>query len=159
MHFGDVDQCRCLTRRRFASVVVPKSTAAIQALLKRGVVWNQLRDDVHNSPLHSAAIWRAWSADSHAAANMLINVCGFDLEGHNLYGLTCTLKAAASNGHEALRCFINAGADMNCVGEQWPNTVARCFGLSIRGFARRCWCRFGQTGSHWQNVVSNSCGE
>ena len=116
MHFGDVDQCRCLTRRRFASVVVPKSTAAIQALLKRGVVWNQLRDDVHNSPLHSAAIWRAWSADSHAAANMLINVCGFDLEGHNLYGLTCTLKAAASNGHEALRCFINAGADINCVG-------------------------------------------
>lgn len=52
----------------------------------------------------------------HAAANMLINVCGFDLEGHNLYGLTCTLKAAASNGHEALRCFINAGADINCVG-------------------------------------------
>jgi hypothetical protein len=97
---------------RFAS----RSTAAIQALLKRGVVWNQLRDDQHNTPLHcAAATRRLWSADLQATVNMLINVCGCDLEGQNLYGLPCILTAVANNAHGTLRCFINAGADVNCV--------------------------------------------
>jgi hypothetical protein len=54
----DVDQRRCLTRRFAQWNVVParfKEHHAIQALLNRGVVVNQLRDSSNFTPLHLIA--------------------------------------------------------------------------------------------------------
>jgi ankyrin repeat protein len=93
---------------RFAS----QSTAAIQALLNCGVTLNQMRDPLLNyTQLHLIAASHEWSADLQAAANMLINVCNLDLEARSYGGETC-LHVAAAGRCEALRYFINAGADI-----------------------------------------------
>jgi ankyrin repeat protein len=89
------------------------STAAIQALLNRGVLVSQLRSSLNFTPLHAIATRHNWSADVDAIAQMLINVCGVDLDARNSHGETCT-HFAATGGHDALRCFIKAGADLNC---------------------------------------------
>jgi ankyrin repeat protein len=93
---------------RFAS----RSTAAIQAMLNCGVTLNQMRDPLLNyTQLHLIAATHEWSADLHAAADMLLNVCNLDLEARSFGGETC-LHIAAAGRCEALRYFINAGADI-----------------------------------------------
>jgi ankyrin repeat protein len=95
--------------------IASRSTAAIHALLNRGVVLSQLRDDHSRTPLHWIA-QRTWSADADATVSMLIDVCGVDLEERDRNGQTCThLAAAAASRHDALRCFIAAGANVNSV--------------------------------------------
>jgi ankyrin repeat protein len=90
---------------RFAAT----STAAIQALIDRGVVVRELHDSIDRTPLHVAALG-CRDAD---VFKMLVNVCGIDLEARHCYGGT-SLHSAAFNGIVfALRCLINAGADVN----------------------------------------------
>jgi ankyrin repeat protein len=92
---------------RFAS----RSTSAIQALLSRGANMNDLCDPMLYTPLHLASRrMRSFDLD---VVNMLINVGGIDLEAQTMQGKTCT-HIAASGNDIALRCFINAGADVNC---------------------------------------------
>jgi ankyrin repeat protein len=93
-----------------------RSTSAIQALLNRGVVVSQLRDARNFTPLHEISL-HSWSAGVDAAANMLINVGGVDVEARTSQQITCTALATFYSRYEALRCFINAGADVNCVDE------------------------------------------
>jgi ankyrin repeat protein len=94
------------------------STAAIQALINRGIAVNQLHlqdgDHVNRTPLHVIAGLHWWCAAFRDSANMLINVCGVDLEALDAYDNTCIQFAAAAS-HEALRFFIDAGADVNTV--------------------------------------------
>jgi ankyrin repeat protein len=94
-----------------------RSTATIQALLNRGVVLNRLRGPMDFTPLHFIASRPAWSADLDAALNLLINVCNIDLEARSFEGQTCTLVAAGCSRPEALRFFINAGADVNAADD------------------------------------------
>jgi ankyrin repeat protein len=89
------------------------STAAIEALINRGVVMNQLLDAGNLTPLHAIARRPAWT-DVDAVANMLINDCGVDVEARNVQGESCAHFAARSGNDIALRCFIDAGADVNC---------------------------------------------
>ena len=91
------------------------STSAIQSLLNRGYVMSELRNDDACTPLHAAALQA--SCDS-AAVNMLINVCGVDLEARNAAGLTCMQCTAVQSNVDALRCFVHAGADLTCVNQQ-----------------------------------------
>jgi ankyrin repeat protein len=103
-----------------------KGTSTIQALLNRGVAVNQLRDDEDKTPLHAIASCGAWSADSEAAANMLINVCGVDVNAQSFNGAACIHVAARGHGtHEALRWFIAAGADVNCVNHSGQTALHR----------------------------------
>jgi ankyrin repeat protein len=98
-----------------------RSVAAIQALLNRGVVVNQLRGISNFTPLHAIAS----RGNSHSkpvvqeVVKMLVNVCGVDLEAPTSLGRTCTHVAACTredpSSHYALRCFIDAGADVNNV--------------------------------------------
>lgn len=94
-----------------------RSTAAIQALIDRGVALNQLRGDKNQTPLHMSGLSCVfgWSAELNAAVNMLINVCRVDVDARDVAGETCTHAAALTGGREALRCFIDAGADVNVV--------------------------------------------
>jgi ankyrin repeat protein len=61
---------------RFAAT----STAAIQALIDRGVVVRELRVSDDCTPLHMAA-WRCRDAD---VFEMLVNVCSIDLEARDV---------------------------------------------------------------------------
>jgi ankyrin repeat protein len=97
----DSDLCR------FAAT----STAAIQALVDRGVVVRELRDSDGSTPLHAAV--DVGTRDSPAVFDLLVNVCGIDLEARDRDGATC-LHFAASHGNVfALRWLLNAGADAN----------------------------------------------
>jgi ankyrin repeat protein len=97
------------------------STTTIRALLNRGVVVNQLRDYSNFTPLHLIAFQflahnpAAADADMLAAVKMLISVCDCDLEACDSSGRTCTFIAARSANRIALRCFIDAGGDVNSV--------------------------------------------
>jgi ankyrin repeat protein len=88
---------------RFAAT----STAAIQALLERGVVVRELRDDYGLAALHCAAA----DTDDMAVLSMLVNVCGFRLARDSL-GCACARIAATHSNVVALRWFIKAGADV-----------------------------------------------
>jgi hypothetical protein len=101
---GDRDLCWLASR----------STAAIQALLNRGVDVKQLRQfGTYCSPLHLIPSRRISSAELKAAVKMLIGACGVDLEALALNQQTCTYMAAGHGNDIALRCFIAAGADVN----------------------------------------------
>jgi ankyrin repeat protein len=96
-----------------------RSTAAIEALLNRGIAVSQLRDtETRNcTPLHAITSTRdrvrVANADTVDIVNMLVNVCGVDLEARNFDDETCTHIAARSGNDNVIRCFINAGADVN----------------------------------------------
>jgi ankyrin repeat protein len=86
-----------------------KSMAAIQALMDRGVVVRNLRNLDNGTPLHEAA----WRCQDAGVFNMLVNVCGIDLETRDRCGQTCLGSAAARGNVVALRCLLNAGAEVN----------------------------------------------
>jgi len=92
---------------RFAAT----STAAIQALLNRGVAVRELRNYHDGTSLHAAASF-CHSAD---VFDMLVDVCGMDFEARDRHGTTCLHSAASSGNVFALRWLLNAGADANAV--------------------------------------------
>lgn len=107
-HVGRRDWCRAASG----------STAVIQALLNRGVVVSELRysrkpgyrdRDGDGSPLHLAASLKR----ERAVLSMLVHACGVDLEARNFTGATCTHRAVACGNVDALRWFIDAGADID----------------------------------------------
>jgi ankyrin repeat protein len=100
-----------------------RSIAAIQALLNRGVVLNQVFDAKNGTPLHMIASIAPPNA-VEAVVKCFITDCGVDLEAVDSDGLTCTQIAASEGNSTALRCFIDAGANVN-------------FGLH-RVFANKC---------------------
>jgi hypothetical protein len=86
------------------------STSVIQALLVRGVIVSEVHDDDDMvTPLHTAA---RFSHDS-TVLDMLVNVCGIDLEAETLDGETGLSVAAANANGDALRWFLEAGADVD----------------------------------------------
>ena len=87
------------------------STAAIQALIDRGVNVRELRISDDSTPLHVAA----WSCRDADVFEMLVKVCGIDLEERNCERDTCLHYAARRGNDFSLRWLLNAGADMNCV--------------------------------------------
>jgi hypothetical protein len=87
------------------------STATIQALIDRGVNVHELRISDDSTPLHVAA----WSCRDADVFEMLVKVCGIDLEARNRSDETCLHYAARSGNDFSLRWLLNAGADMNCV--------------------------------------------
>jgi ankyrin repeat protein len=100
------------------STFASRSTSAIQALLNRGVAVNLLCDFINSTPLHMLAFRRDCDADGgevEAVIQMLINDCGVDLEARDACEWTCTFAAASALNSIALRCFIDAGADVNRV--------------------------------------------
>jgi ankyrin repeat protein len=90
-----------------------KSTAAIQALLDRGVAVRELRDTSGRTPLHEASGPRNSIRDPPAVFEMLVNVCGIDLEARSYAGITCLHVAASDANFFALRWLLNGGADAN----------------------------------------------
>jgi hypothetical protein len=99
------------------------STYAIQALMKRGVVVRDLRDDEDNTPLQDAAVsedvLRHWGLECDlVAVRMLVNVCGVDLDACNSSRNTCIAVFARHrrDGNAMFRCLIECGADVNFTG-------------------------------------------
>jgi ankyrin repeat protein len=121
----------------FLCEVAAKGTSAIQALLNRGVVLNQVPQYRGNTPLHLIGDSSAFVGqqlprldDVKATVNMLINVCDVDLEARNDDGDTCTHLAVAgivSENGERLRCFIEAGADVNAVNYAGQTPLHRVY--------------------------------
>jgi ankyrin repeat protein len=87
------------------------STTVIQALVGRGIIIRDLRRDDLRTPLHVAAERSRHEADD-AVLKMLISLC--DLEARDSFQNTCTHIAAWFRNTRALRCFISAGASVNC---------------------------------------------
>jgi len=90
------------------------STAAIQALLDRGVVVSDLSCANGGTPLHVAACH--FRVD---VLDMLVNVCGVDLEARNDDNQTCVDIAVEVGNVAALRWLIEAGAEVNSAWD-WP---------------------------------------
>jgi len=86
------------------------STAAIQALLDRGVAVGKLFDSRGLTPLHEAA---RLSHDVDVLS-MLVT-CGNDLEARDSIGFTCAGYAAFASNVVALRWLVGVGAAVNCV--------------------------------------------
>jgi ankyrin repeat protein len=86
------------------------STSAIQSLMKRDIAVSEFRDVFDRTALHMAAL-RSGEVDS-AVLQMLVDVCGVDLEARSKFGATCTHTAAMHDKIDALRCFIAAGANV-----------------------------------------------
>jgi ankyrin repeat protein len=91
---------------RFAAT----STAAIQALIDRGVVVRELRTFDDCTPLHG----RMALSDADVF-EMLVNVCGIDLEARDCKDQTCLHSAARDGNVFSLRWLLNAGADLDSV--------------------------------------------
>jgi ankyrin repeat protein len=87
------------------------STAAVQALLDRGVVVRELRDSNGFTPLHVAA-WNS-DIDDTDVFDMLVDVCGIDLEALDHGGETCLHVAARRRHFRALRWILKAGVDVD----------------------------------------------
>jgi ankyrin repeat protein len=99
--------------RRHLCGLAATSTAAIQTLLRRGVVVSELRNSSSKStPLHLAV---AASAPDPAVLDMLVNECGVDLEARNTQGYTCMHIAKIRDNADAVRFLIAAGANVDCV--------------------------------------------
>jgi ankyrin repeat protein len=95
--------------RSYFCLFASKSTAAIQALMDRGVVVRELRDFAHGTALHSAI----HDDSSTDVFDMLVNVCSVDLEVHDKNGYACVHVAASRANVVALRWLIDAGANVN----------------------------------------------
>jgi ankyrin repeat protein len=85
------------------------STAAIHALINRGVVVREIVGSNGATPLHRAA---SFTRDADVL-DMLVNVCGLDLDAQDNHGTTCVVVAACDRNVDALRWLIEAGADVN----------------------------------------------
>jgi ankyrin repeat protein len=92
---------------RFAAT----STTVIQALINHGVAVRELRDFLDGTALHAAA-GRCRDAN---VLDMLVNVCRIDLHARDRDGATCFHFAASRGNVFALRWFLSAGADPDCV--------------------------------------------
>jgi ankyrin repeat protein len=91
--------------------------ACLRLLMSRNVVVGDLRDDLGQTPLHCAVRSRRGDA---AVMSMLINNCGVDLEARDLQCNTCTRMAVFWTRIDDLRCFLQAGADVNSAQDYEP---------------------------------------
>jgi ankyrin repeat protein len=91
------------------------STTLIQLLMNHNVVVGDLCDELGRTPLHIAVRSRA---PSLVVLSKLVG-CGVDLEARprEWESSTCSISAVARDNAEALRIFLEAGADanVNCV--------------------------------------------
>jgi ankyrin repeat protein len=85
------------------------STAAIQALLDRGVVLRDIVLGNGKTPLHVAAEF----CRDPAVFAMLVNVCGVDMRALDSFVGSCVHVAVVHENVAALRWFINAGVDVS----------------------------------------------
>jgi hypothetical protein len=145
----DDGRCALMLLEAGASLDVPQlsdlclfaatSTAAIQALLDRGIVVGALRDFGDGTPLHVAAC----RTSEAGVFDMLVNVCGIDLMARDRYGRTCFHSAASSGNDFAVRWLIAAGADVNVAASDGStplhSVVGRsCVVLLVAGGADVC---------------------
>lgn len=89
------------------------SCACIQALIDRGIVVSKLRDIVGRTPLHLVDVD---DDEGIAMMNMLVNVCGVDVNARSDQGETSCNDAASGGGQanlRKLRWLIEAGADVD----------------------------------------------
>jgi ankyrin repeat protein len=115
---------------RFAAT----STAAIQALIDRGVVVRELRTFDDGTPLHQAAV----NSQDATVFDMLVNVCGIDLEARDEYGFTCVHPAAEWNYVFALRWLLSAGADVNGVDKNGFTPLHKVYDLECTKLLLAC---------------------
>jgi ankyrin repeat protein len=95
--------------RRHLCHLAATSTSAIRTLLRRGVVFSELRDYDQRTPLHLAAAGLQPNCD---VLDMLVNECGVDVEARNKRGSTCILEC---RNVDAMRVLITAGANLHAV--------------------------------------------
>jgi ankyrin repeat protein len=90
-------------------IFASKSTAAIQALLDRGIVVNSLTRHSGNTPLHEAI----QNGHDIPVLDMLVNVCKVDVEKRNQRGNTCLHTACWVLHNSATRWLISIGANVD----------------------------------------------
>lgn len=139
----DTAMTSCLSVHRFISSIVAAgapldndrvhfrlatvSTSCIQALLDRGVVVRDLRDSDGNTPLFACQLGDDGTASALAVLDMLVNVCGVDLNARNNAGNTCCHERAVGYQREIFGWFIEAGCDVNAVDNQGLTPLLRAF--------------------------------
>jgi ankyrin repeat protein len=113
---GRIDFFQLLQRNLTA-----QGTPIFRSLLNRGFDISELRDRDRNSLLHAAA---ERSRDPYVW-NMLVSECGIDFEARNKYNSTCCHVAAVRSNVVALRCLVEAGADVNSRRSEAGSTPLR----------------------------------
>jgi ankyrin repeat protein len=86
-----------------------KSATNVRALIDHGVVVREIVDSNGATPLHLAT----WDGRDVDVFDILVNVCGIDLDARDYSGSTCVLFAALLKNVVSLRWLIEAGADVN----------------------------------------------
>jgi ankyrin repeat protein len=105
-----VDLARVVDQRRLCQVAA-LSTSAIQKLLRNGVAVNELRDNRGRTALHLAV----GAANGAPVLEMLMHVCGVELEARTSSGSTCLHVACFRTNADAIRLFILAGANLRAI--------------------------------------------
>jgi ankyrin repeat protein len=90
-----------------------KSTELIQALVDRGVVISDLRDQHGHTPLHLAV-----RSDCHDVVQMILHtVPDYDVDAVDAYGASCCHFAVNRRRSKSLRWLIEAGANVDIAND------------------------------------------
>jgi ankyrin repeat protein len=90
--------------------VAATGTASTQALMTRGIALSRVRASSGFTPLFYVIAY----GFNPALMNMLVNVCGVDVNARDSHGNTCAHHAADRCKDAVLRWLIVAGADLEC---------------------------------------------
>jgi ankyrin repeat protein len=111
----------------------------IQLLIDAGINVGKLRDPDHGTSLHWV-IGYVREEPSVAKLDMLLNVCGADVNAADDFGCTPCHTAAKRGSRRAIRWLIENGADFDSADMLGKTPLHETVGASYFSFKSKCMC-------------------